>query len=60
MSGSAADKDNPTFANDTDTQQTPSIETSPGILPQKPIPDRAPSRKQAADQADPPDQKQQN
>jgi hypothetical protein len=49
MSGSSADKDNPTFANDTDTQQTPSTETSPGILPQEPIPGRAPSRSQPKD-----------
>ncbi|EWY36663.1 hypothetical protein N825_25930 [Skermanella stibiiresistens SB22] len=45
MSGHPADK--PAFANDTDTPETPSIETSPGVLPQKPIAGEAPSREQA-------------
>ena len=35
------------FANDTDSPETPSTETSPGILPQKPIAGEAPSREQA-------------
>jgi hypothetical protein len=47
MNGSSTNRDNPTFANDTDTPETPSIETSPGILPQEPIAREAPSRKQA-------------
>ncbi|QQP91894.1 hypothetical protein IGS68_12105 [Skermanella sp. TT6] len=47
MSGSRSGKDEPTFANDTDTPETPSIETTPGVLPQKPIPGKAPSREQA-------------
>jgi hypothetical protein len=47
MSGSRSGKDEPTFANDTDTPETPSIETTPGVLPQKPIPGEAPSREQA-------------
>ena len=47
MSGSSTDQDKPTFANDTDTPETPSIETSPGILPQEPIAGEAPSREQA-------------
>jgi hypothetical protein len=48
MNGSSTDRDNPSFANDTDTPETPSIETSPGILPQEPIAGEAPSRKQAS------------
>ena len=51
MSGSSTDRDKPTFANDTDTPETPSLETSPGILPQKPIAGEAPSREQAHEQA---------
>ncbi|HYI69381.1 MAG TPA: hypothetical protein VEX87_06540 [Skermanella sp.] len=47
MSASSTDKDEPNFANDTDTPETPSTETSPGILPQKPIAGEAPSREQA-------------
>lgn len=47
MSGSRSGKDEPTFANDTDTPETPSIETTPGVLPQKPISGEAPSREQA-------------
>ncbi|GEO35897.1 hypothetical protein GGE65_000182 [Skermanella aerolata] len=47
MSNSSTDKDEPNFANDTDTPETPSTETSPGILPQKPIAGEAPSREQA-------------
>jgi hypothetical protein len=48
MSGSSTDRDNPTFANDIDSPETPSLETSPGILPQKPIADEAPSREQTS------------
>jgi hypothetical protein len=47
MSGSSTDRDEPNFANDTDTPENPSTETSPGILPQKPIAGEAPSREQA-------------
>jgi hypothetical protein len=47
MSDSTTDKDEPNFANDTDTPETPSTETSPGVLPQKPIAGKAPSREQA-------------
>jgi len=39
--------DEPTFANDVDGQQIPSIETTPGTIPQTPLPGRAPSRPQA-------------
>ncbi|WP_207456093.1 hypothetical protein [Azospirillum sp. SYSU D00513] len=41
------DRDDPTFANDMDGLPTPSTETSPGIIPQTPLPGRAPSRPQA-------------
>lgn len=41
------DHDSPTFANDTDGQQIPSTETTPGTIPQTPLPGRAPSRPQA-------------
>lgn len=37
----------PTFANDKDGQQIPSIETTPGTIPQTPLPGKAPSRPQA-------------
>jgi hypothetical protein len=47
MSGSSTDQDKPTFANATDAPETPSLETSPGILPQEPIAGEAPSREQA-------------
>jgi hypothetical protein len=47
MSGSSTDRDDPTFANDTDKPENPSTETSPGILPQTPIAGEAPSREQA-------------
>ena len=39
--------DKPSFANDTDGQQAPSIETTPGTIPQTPLPGRAPSRPEA-------------
>lgn len=42
------DSDKPSFANDTDGQQAPSIETTPGTIPQTPLPGRAPSRPEAA------------
>ena len=54
MSASSTDKDEPNFANDTDTPETPSTETSPGILPQKPIAGEAPSREQAGRRKDKP------
>ncbi len=41
------DADKPTFANDTDGLQAPSIETTPGTIPQTPLPGRAPSRPEA-------------
>ncbi|WP_431860794.1 hypothetical protein [Azospirillum sp.] len=41
------EQDRPTFANDTDGQQTPSTETTPGTIPQTPLPGKAPSRPQA-------------
>ncbi len=47
-------QDKPNFANDTDTPETPSTETSPGILPQKPIAGEAPSREQAGRRKDKP------
>jgi hypothetical protein len=41
--------DQPTFANGTrnDTEQSPSIETTPGTIPQRPDAAKAPSRRQA-------------
>ncbi|WP_448204066.1 hypothetical protein [Azospirillum sp. sgz302134] len=41
------DADTPTFANDRDGLQAPSIETTPGTIPQTPLPGRAPSRPEA-------------
>ena len=41
------DRSKPTFANDTDGLQAPSIETTPGTIPQTPLPGRAPSRPDA-------------
>ncbi|PWC38927.1 hypothetical protein [Azospirillum sp. TSO22-1] len=41
------EQNQPTFANDTDGQQIPSIETTPGTIPQTPLPGKAPSRPQA-------------
>jgi len=41
------DRSKPTFANDTDGLQAPSTETTPGIIPQTPLPGRAPSRPDA-------------
>jgi len=55
MSGSSTDQDKPTFANDTDAPETPSLETTPGILPQKPIAGEAPSREQAGQRKTPDD-----
>ncbi|WP_448189021.1 hypothetical protein [Azospirillum sp. sgz301742] len=43
----ARERDNPKFANDVDGQQIPSIETTPGTIPQTPLPGKAPSRPQA-------------
>jgi hypothetical protein len=43
----ARDRDEPSFANDVDGQQIPSIETTPGTIPQTPLPDTAPSRAQS-------------
>jgi hypothetical protein len=40
-------KDAPSFANDLDGQRMPDISNSPGVIPQEPLPDRAPSREQA-------------
>ena len=40
-------RDKPTFANDLDGLQAPSIETTPGTIPQTPLPGRAPSRPEA-------------
>lgn len=40
-------RDKPTFANDLDGSQAPSIETTPGTIPQTPLPGRAPSRPEA-------------
>ena len=44
--------DDPAFANDEDGQQIPSIETTPGTIPQTPLPGRAPSRPQASPPAE--------
>lgn len=41
------DRDEPSFANDVDGQQIPSIETTPGTIPQTPLPEKAPSRPQS-------------
>lgn len=41
------DHDEPTFANDVDGSPTPDITTTPGVIPQTPIPGQAPSREQA-------------
>lgn len=46
------DADKPTFANDTDGLQAPSIETTPGTIPQTPLPGRAPSRPEAGSNSD--------
>lgn len=43
----ARERDKPTLANDADGSQIPSIETTPGIIPQTPQPEKAPSREQA-------------
>ena len=43
----ARERDDPTFANDVDGQQIPSIETSPGTIPQTPLSGKAPSRREA-------------
>ncbi|WP_207477110.1 hypothetical protein [Arenibaculum pallidiluteum] len=43
----AGTRDKPTFANDPDGNQIPDIATSPGIIPQAPLPEKAPSRPQA-------------
>ncbi len=44
-------RDAPTFANDVDGQQIPSIETTPGTIPQTPLPGKAPSRPEASRKA---------
>lgn len=41
------ERDDPTFANDTDGPRVPSIETTPGTIPQTPLPGKAPSRPEA-------------
>lgn len=41
------ENDEPTFANDVDGPQVPSIETTPGTIPQTPLPGKAPTRPQA-------------
>jgi len=43
----ARDRDKPSFANDVDGPRIPSIETTPGTIPQTPLPDAAPSRPQS-------------
>jgi len=47
----ARERDEPKFANDVDGQQIPSIETTPGTIPQTPKPGKAPSRAQAEEKA---------
>ncbi len=43
----AKTRDEPTYANDPDGLPAPSTETTPGTIPQTPLPGRAPSRPQA-------------
>ncbi len=46
------DHEPPTFANDVDGLPTPDITTTPGVIPQTPIPGKAPSREQAKQDAE--------